>query len=198
MLIEKLKQPLEINMDEYTEITASVEALVFANKDPLSVEKMCEILGLEKTEVMTELERVERKFKSENHGFELVCVANKYQFRTLGRFSEKIKLLREESPRKLSAQALETLAIIAYRQPIVRSDVEKLRGVDAAPTIKTLLDRDLIKIVGHEESPGQPALYATTDYFLSVFGLRSVHELPSLRDLKEMDSADDVLSAPAE
>ena len=88
----------------------------------------------------------------------------------------------------MSGPALETLAVIAYRQPIVRSDMEKIRGVDVTPTLKTLLDRRLIRIVGHQETVGQPALYGTTDDFLKVFGLSSLSQLPTLRDLKELDS----------
>jgi segregation and condensation protein B len=87
----------------------------------------------------------------------------------------------------LSAAALETLAIVAYRQPIVRSDVEKIRGVDCTPTIKTLLERGLIKILGHQASVGQPALYGTTEEFLKLFGLNSLSELPTLRDLQELE-----------
>ena len=91
-------------------------------------------------------------------------------------------------PRRLSPPALETLAIVAYRQPIVKSDVEKIRGVDATPTLKTLLEKGFVRIVGHRDSVGQPALYGTTEKFLHVFGIRSLSELPTLRDLKELES----------
>ena len=114
-------------------------------------------------------------------------MAGGYQYRTCQRFSEYLRALKAERPRRLTGAALETLAIVAYRQPIVKSDIEKLRGVDAAPTIKTLLDRGLIRIVGHTSTVGQPALYGTTDEFLKVFGMASLSELPSQRDLKELN-----------
>ncbi len=91
---------------------------------------------------------------------------------------------------------METLAIVAYRQPIVRSDVEKIRGVDATPTLKTLIDRGFIKIVGHQETIGQPALYGTTQQFLEVFGLSSLAELPTLRDLQQLEVHADVDEEP--
>ena len=89
-------------------------------------------------------------------------------------------------PRKLSQAALETLAVVAYQQPVVKSEIDKIRGVDVAPTIKTLLERKLIKILGYQASVGQPALYGTTEDFLSIFGLNALSELPSLRDLKAL------------
>ena len=128
------------------------------------------------------------KFEHEESGIELVCIAGKYQFRTRGKFGSFIREMRAGRPRRLSGQALETLAIVAYRQPIVKADVEKIRGVDATPTIKTLLERKLIKIVGHQASVGQPALFGTTEEFLKLFGLSSLTELPSLRDIKELES----------
>jgi segregation and condensation protein B len=89
-------------------------------------------------------------------------------------------------PRRLSQAALETLAVIAYQQPVVKSEIDKIRGVDVAPTIKTLLERKLVKILGYQASVGQPALYGTTEDFLSIFGLSSLAELPTLRDLKAL------------
>ena len=119
-----------------------------------------------------------------------------YQFRTQQRFARYICNLKASKPRRLSAPALETLAIVAYRQPVIKSDVEKLRGVDATPTLKTLLDRGMIRIVGHQSSAGTPALYGTTDEFLKIFGLKSLGELPRLRDLKEMDDPGESEEAP--
>jgi segregation and condensation protein B len=89
-------------------------------------------------------------------------------------------------PRKLSQAALETLAVIAYQQPVVKSEVDKIRGVDVAPTIKTLLERKLVKIIGYQASVGQPALYGTTEDFLQIFGLSSLSALPAMRDLKSL------------
>jgi segregation and condensation protein B len=101
-------------------------------------------------------------------------------------YAEYVRNLIAVKPRKLSQAALETLAVIAYQQPVVKSEVDKIRGVDVAPTIKTLLERKLVKILGYQATVGQPALYGTTEDFLSIFGLTSLAELPSLRDLKAL------------
>ncbi|MDC0358645.1 SMC-Scp complex subunit ScpB [Oligoflexia bacterium] len=165
-----------------------VEALVFAHNEPIGVARIKQVTGLVEKEVRDILESIMMKFELEDCGFELVSVAGKYQFRTKSVYAPYVRKLKAGLPRKLSAAALETLAIVAYRQPIVKSDIEKIRGVDATPTLKTLLERGLIRIVGHRASVGQPALYGSTDEFLKIFGLQALSELPTLRDLKELDA----------
>ena len=108
---------------------------------------------------------------------------DKYQLRTKDTYSAYIRRLKIQKPRRLSNSALETLAVIAYKQPIMKSEIERIRGVDATPTIKTLISRNLIKIMGHADKIGQPALYATTDDFLKVFNLNSLKDLPNLREI---------------
>jgi segregation and condensation protein B len=127
------------------------------------------------------------KYTGGSNGFELLKVADKYQFRTRAIFAPYIRELKAERPRRLSAAALETLAVVAYRQPVVKSDIERIRGVDVTPTLKTLLERALVKIVGHQPTAGQPALYGTTEEFLRLFSLNSLAQLPSLRDLREFE-----------
>lgn len=166
---------------------ALIEAILFANGEPLGVSRIRQVTGLPEKEVQDILESISMKFEIEDSGFRLVNVGGKYQFRTVQQFAPFVRLLKSSGPKKLSPAALETLAIVAYRQPIVKSDVEKIRGVDATPTLKTLLERRMIKIVGHKAAVGQPALYGTTDLFLKIFGLSSLNELPSLRDLKELE-----------
>lgn len=165
-----------------------VEALIFTHNEPIGVARLKQVSGISENELKDTLESIQMKYELEDFGFELVSVAGKYQFRTKAAFAPFVRKLKAGLPRKLSAAALETLAIIAYRQPIVKSDIENLRGVDATPTLKTLIERRIIKIVGHRASVGQPALYGTTDEFLKIFGLRSLTELPTLRDLKELDA----------
>ncbi len=167
--------------------SALIEALLFAFGEPLSVEKLSEVTKLEETDIEIALAAIKEKFRSDTCGFELVCVAEQYQFRTKSRFSQFVRALKASAPRRLSNPALETVSIVAYRQPIVKSDIERIRGVDATPTIKTLLERNLIKIVGHQQTVGQPALYGTTDEFLKLFGLSSLSELPTLRDLQDLE-----------
>jgi segregation and condensation protein B len=168
--------------------SALLEGLIFASGEPLGIARLKSATDLSEAELKDLLESIAMKFDLEDSGIRLVQVAGKYQFRTRPEFAPYIRELKTARPRKLTPAALETLAIVAYRQPIVKSDVEKIRGVDATPTLKTLLERRLIRIVGHQASVGQPALYGTTDEFLRIFSLRSLAELPTLRDLKELDA----------
>lgn len=169
------------------EVEGAVEALLFASGDALSRAQLQSLTGHEREAVEKAIESLKARLNSDESGVELVVVADKYQLRTKPRFAEYVRRLKAERPKRLSAPALETLSIVAYRQPIVKSDIEKIRGVDVTPTLKTLLDRKLIKIVGHRPSVGQPALYGTTEEFLKLFGMRSLGELPTLRDLNELE-----------
>jgi len=168
------------------ENVALIEALIFANGEPISIERLSVAANLERNEVEKAIAVIQSKFSAPENGFELVQVAGKYQFRTKPQFALYLRSLKAERPRRLTNAAMETLAIIAYRQPIVRSDIEKIRGVDVTPTLKTLIERGLIRIVGHQGGVGQPALYGTTEEFLKLFGLNSLAELPTLRDLNEV------------
>lgn len=169
------------------DLAPAVEALIFAHGDPLGADRISEMLGLEEADALRLIESLCQRYSDDSSGIELLNIGGKFQFRTKGRYSELLRVLKQERPRKLSVAALETLAIIAYRQPIIKSDIERIRGVDATPTIKTLLERSLIRIIGHQSTVGQPALYGTTEEFLKIFGLGSLLELPTLRDLSEID-----------
>ena len=169
------------------DLSALLEALLFASGEPLSAEKLCEVARCDEAAFAVAIAAIEARLKAETAGFLLVQVAGKYQLRTKPQFADFIRELRASRPRRLSQPALETLAIVAYRQPIVKSDIEKIRGVDVSPTLKTLVDRNIIKIVGRQPSVGQPALYGTTEEFLKLFGLNSLSELPTLRDIKELE-----------
>ena len=166
---------------------ALIEALIFACGEPLSIPKLSEASKLSSEDIRSIVGIIEEKYKVASSGFELVCVAEQYQFRTKSRYCNFVRALKASAPRRLSNAALETVSIIAYRQPIVKSDIERIRGVDATPTIKTLIERSLVKIVGHQQTVGQPALYGTTDDFLKLFGLKSLSQLPTLRDLEELE-----------
>lgn len=168
-------------------VAGIIEACLFACGEPLSVDRLSEITGKKSEEIEGALEELSARYVLPDSGLELVRVAGKYQFRTRVEIAPFLRALRADRPRRLSAAALETLAVIAYRQPIVKSDIETIRGVDATPTLKTLLERGLVRIFGHKPTVGQPALYGTTEEFLKVFGLQSLGELPTLRDLKELE-----------
>jgi segregation and condensation protein B len=169
-----------------TEQVALLEALLLANGDPLSIARAAEIIGGTRGEMLALADKLQAQLATESRGIELVVVSEKLQLRTKAAFAEHVRQLMAVKPRKLSQAALETLAVIAYQQPVVKSEIDKIRGVDVAPTVKTLLERKLIKIIGYQASVGQPALYGTTEDFLQVFGLSALSELPSISDLKAL------------
>lgn len=165
---------------------ALLEALLLASGDPLSLSRIQDILGVTKAEVLALADQLQATLAHESRGIELVVVSEKLQLRTKAVFADYVRQLMAVKPRKLSQAALETLAVVAYQQPIVKSEIDKIRSVDVSPTIKTLLERKLIKIIGYQASVGQPALYGTTEEFLQVFGLPSLSSLPSIHDLKAL------------
>lgn len=130
----------------------------------------------------------ELREECEGRGFELVEVASGWRFQVCNDLAPWVNRLWEERPQKYSRAILETLALIAYRQPITRGDIEEVRGVSVSShIIKTLAEREWIKVVGHRDVPGRPALYATTRHFLDYFGLRSLDELPTLSEIRDLD-----------
>lgn len=127
--------------------------------------------------------------RCEGRGYELVQVASGYRFQVRQHLSTWVGRLWQERPQKYSRALLETLALIAYRQPITRGEIEEIRGVAVSSNIvKTLLEREWVRVVGHRDVPGRPAMYATTRQFLDYFNLRSLEELPPLAEIKELDN----------
>jgi segregation and condensation protein B len=169
-------------------IKAVIEALVFASDAPLALEKICIILsGVEKSEIKEALEKLVLEYNKRQGGIYLQEVAGGFQFRTRPEISPWVKKLKSTKPHSLSPQAMETLAIIAYKQPIVKSEIESIRGVDVGAPLKGLLDKKLIRIVGRKDVPGKPIIYGTTRKFLEVFNLKDLLDLPNLRELKELN-----------
>jgi segregation and condensation protein B len=179
-------QPQEAPILSEAEQVALLEALLLASGDPLSIARIQDVMGLTKGEILARADKLQASLAGAEHGIELIVVAEKLQLRTKAAFAEHVRQLMAVKPRKLSQAALETLAVIAYQQPVVKSEIDKIRGVDVAPTLKTLLERKLVKIIGYQASVGQPSLYGTTEDFLQVFGLASLSSLPALQDLKAM------------
>lgn len=143
--------------------------------------------ALEKKEIKDILESLAQDYA--NRAIELVEVANGYRFQVRANLSPWISKLWEEKPPRYSRASLETLALIAYKQPITRAEIEDIRGVAVATTIiRAMLDREWIKVVGHKDVPGHPALYATTKRFLDYFNLKSLEDLPPLSELIDLDS----------
>ncbi|MFH1830561.1 MAG: SMC-Scp complex subunit ScpB [Pseudomonadota bacterium] len=173
-----------------TELKAIIEAMIFVSQEPLTENAIHIALaedGIEKDAVRECIANIEKDWsESADRGVGLAKVAGGYQFRTKESCASWLKKLTIPKPMRLSAQALETLAIVAYRQPIMRSEIEKIRGVDTGGVLKTLLERRLLRIVGRSQEPGQPLLYGTTKEFLEVFNLNTLKELPTLKDIDDL------------
>ena len=168
-------------------ISAIIEALILASESPLALEKICSVLdGVEKTEVKDALDKLMAAYDERQSGICVQEVAGGFQFRTRPAFSAWVKKLKGTKPASLSPAAMETLAIVAYRQPIVKTEIESIRGVDVSAPLKGLLEKKLIRIVGRKDVPGKPIIYGTTKKFLEVFNLRELADLPTMRELKEI------------
>ncbi|MFN8389198.1 MAG: SMC-Scp complex subunit ScpB [Bdellovibrionota bacterium] len=167
-------------------LSAQLGSLLFVSPKPLTVETLAELTREQPEAVEIELERLKESFTEELHGFVLQEIAGAWQLRTVPGAARVVQRLIPPRARRLSRAAAETLAVIAYKQPVQRAEIEAIRGVDALPTLRTLIDARLIRIVGRESSPGQPALYGTTNVFLEKFGLRDLSELPTVREILEL------------
>jgi segregation and condensation protein B len=164
-----------------------IESLLFVSETPLTVEQFKGILDdTDTAAIRAAIEELTADYEQRNGGFILKQVAGGYQFRTQGRFNDYIKRLIKPSTPRLSKASLETLAIIAYNQPIIRSDIEHIRGVDSGGVIRMLMERKLIRVLGRKEIPGRPLIYATTKRFLEVFELKDLKDLPSPREIEEL------------
>ncbi|PKN05414.1 MAG: SMC-Scp complex subunit ScpB [Deltaproteobacteria bacterium HGW-Deltaproteobacteria-9] len=168
-------------------ISAVIEALILASESPLPLEKICAVLdGVDKTEVKDALDKLIAGYEERQSGISIQEVAGGFQFRTRPQVAVWVKKLKGTRPGSLSPAALETLAIVAYRQPIVKAEIESVRGVDVSAPLKGLLEKKLIRIVGRKDVPGKPIIYGTTKKFLEVFNLKELADLPTMRELTEI------------
>jgi len=164
-----------------------LESFLFVSEEPLTLDKMKSALPFTDVNAIKEaLQSLRDEYDQRQGSICLIEVAGGYQLRTRPEYADWIKKIIQPSAQRLSHAALETLAIIAYKQPIMRSDIEHIRGVDSGGIIRMLLDRKLIKIMGRKEIPGRPLIYATTRYFLEVFGLKDIKDLPAPKDVSEL------------
>lgn len=168
-------------------LKAIVEALIFVSDLPISIDKIKEILGeeAEKKEIAEVIDTIKREYEERAGGIFIREIAGGYQFRTGEDNAPWIKKLKAIKPMTLSQAAMETLAMIVYRQPIMKSDIEQVRGVDVSGVLKGLLEKNLVRIVGRKDVPGRPIIYGTTRKFLEVFNLRDLSDLPSLKEIEE-------------
>ena len=177
--------------DQDIELTVEsvVEAVLFASDEPLSAARLGNVVEADTKQVRQHIDNLNEKYRASQNAFRIEQIAGGYQMLTLSPYNHWLKkLLRVRSDTKLSAAAMETLAIIAYKQPVIRADIEVIRGVAAGEVIRSLAYKGLVKIVGRAEVLGRPMLYGTTKKFLEVFGLNTLRDLPKIEELKKPPS----------
>lgn len=165
---------------EYREVKSAIEAMVFASPRPVTAREIGEILGIDPRSAHVILDDLRHEYDREGRGMQVVYVAGGYQMATRPEHATYIARLSVGVRQRLSRAALETLAMIAYRQPVTKAEIEKIRGVKADGVLATLLERGLVRLVGRKKAVGRPILYGTTREFLRWFGLASLDELPPL------------------
>jgi segregation and condensation protein B len=164
-----------------------VEALVLGAPEPITPKKIADVVpGLKADAARALVTELGREYDEQGRAFEIWEVAGGYQLRTRAEYASYLRLLHRDRPLRLSRAALETLAVVAYRQPVTRAEIESVRGVEVDAVVRGLLERQLVRIAGHREVPGRPMLYATTGRFLEVFGLPGLDDLPTLREMEEL------------
>ncbi len=190
--------PLATSLDADVELTASegeldvvrfhlkglIEALVFASDKPLTPSDVAKTAKADRKTVVELLKELQEEYL--DRGIRLVEVAGGYAFRTAPAFGPFVRDVTAQRPVKMTRAQLETLAIVAYRQPLTRPEIDEVRGVDSGPVLKMLLERGLVRILGKRDEPGRPLIYGTTSGFLSFFNLKSLKDLPSLREFTEL------------
>lgn len=179
------------NQPDRSLLKAQAEALVFAADKPLPLAEITRLLGLfhqavlEEDEVSAFMQELATDIASQQRAFELRMAGGGYAFYTKPEFHDLLSLaLAERSKKRLSTAALETLSIIAYKQPVTKAELEAIRGVSCDYSIQRLLEKNLISITGKSDGPGRPTLYGTSDFFMEYFGINGLHELPQLKELQ--------------
>lgn len=167
------------------DLRGKVEATLMVSSIPLSVEKIAGIVESDSESVGRAIQELRTEFETSNHSFSIVDIAGGVQILTKPDYADIIaKVIKIRQEKKLSRAALETLSIIAYKQPVKRQEIEAIRGSNPADIIKALLEYGLVRIVGRDKAPGNPLLYGTTEKFLRIFGISAVNDLPRLEELK--------------
>jgi segregation and condensation protein B len=174
-----------------------LESLLLAAGEPVSLGQLANALEeVPRERIRTALSEIAAGYASSGRGFRLEEIAGGYQLRTPSEHAAYVRRLLSARPPRLSRALLETLAIVAYRQPITRPEIEQLRGVDSGGVLDTLVERDLIKIAGRKDAPGRPLMYTTTSDFLELFGLKDLESLPDLEEFRELEGLRDPSAAP--
>ncbi|GAB6095322.1 SMC-Scp complex subunit ScpB [Desulfatiferula olefinivorans] len=164
-----------------------VESLLFVTRSPLTPERLKDLLPeADAADIQRAVSALEREYAVRNGGFYLARVAGGVQFRSHPDCKDWVVRLSRPSPHRISKAALETLSIIAYKQPLIRSEIEHIRGVDCGGVIRNLLDLKLIRVLGRKDIPGRPLIYSTSRHFLELLGLNDIKDLPTLRDIEDL------------
>src|SRR5262247_1030928 len=196
------KSPLElIQIMSYPNLSALLEAIVYLAKEPVSLDGIHAALPeVDAIEIERALEELIERYRTEHHGIEIREVAGGYRFSTKPEHHEVLKqfIKTQTPPTRLSLAALETLAVIAYKQPVTIPEIQDIRGVHASGVIKTLLDKKFIATAGRKEVLGRPILYKTTREFLIHFGLKDLGELPSMEEFEELIKTQAAAEEPVE
>lgn len=172
---------------------SSIEALLFVvGSEGLSLKELSDILLISEDEVLNNINKLSEKYKSEISGIDIKLLGNKYKLVTKEKENKYLKKLANETSNNLSDAALETLAIIAYNEPITRSKIDDIRGINSSQMIRNLIAKGLIENIGKSDLPGRPSLYKTTDFFLDYFNLASLKDLPVVKEDIEVLEDDDL------
>jgi len=184
-------------------LTLYIESLIFASEQAVTIADIRNTLKdafaatISISRIKESLQELIEKYNSEFYSMEVVAINEGYQFMSKGAYHKVIaSLLKLQSNKKLSRAALETLSIIAYKQPVSKTDMENIRGVNCDYTVQKLLEKELVEIKGRAEGPGRPLLYGTSEKFMNYFGLKSIKELPKLKDI-ESESVEETIGEPA-
>jgi len=184
---------------EESERRQIVEAVILGSPEPISAQRVAAVIPYCKAAQVPKLvDALNADYIKHGRAFEIQKVAGGYQVRTLPSYAQYLNQIQPQRPLRLSKAALETLAIVAYRQPVTRADIEDIRGVDAGAVLRSLLERRLLKLSGHKEVPGRPMLYATSRRFLEVMGLDRLEDLPSLREIESLSPPETAAGVPTE
>ncbi len=183
-------------------LTVYIESLIFASEQAVTIADIRNTLkeafaaSISAKQIEASLQELMDKYDDDQYSMEVVAINEGYQFMSKGAYHHLIgTLLKLQSNKKLSRAALETLSIIAYKQPVSKTDMENIRGVNCDYTVQKLLEKELVEIKGRAEGPGRPLLYGTSDKFMNYFGLKSIKELPKLKDL-ESEEVEESIGVP--
>ncbi len=189
-----MEENKELEVKEIKNPSAAIEAIMFAAGYPMKYEKIADVLGITPSEVKRYVSELAEKYNSDDHGIMILMFPETCQFCTKEQYAESIReALGIKRGGNLSNSSMEVLAIVAYNQPVTRSFVDLVRGVDSNYAVNSLVDKGLIECSGRLDAPGRPMLYSTTDKFLRVFGLNSIEELPEMELLRASDEQMEIM-----